>query len=87
VSDDDKMLCGGSVQACGSRGVWVPDGMTAEMVMVGATILEREFGIEPYRSRSMVRSVWEAISQIKGERVEDRFDTETDTPVNSTDRS
>jgi hypothetical protein len=55
------MQKGGSVQAVGLRGVWVPDGMTAEMIMAGAKVLEDQFGIAPYTSRSMVRAAWRAM--------------------------
>lgn len=51
----------GKIEAYGNRGVWVPDGMTAREIMVGAAILEREFDVPPYESRDMVRSVLSAL--------------------------
>ena len=56
---------GGSAQAVGLRGVWVPDGMTGEMVLAGAKVLEDEFGVDPYTSRTMARKVWAAIEAVR----------------------
>jgi hypothetical protein len=57
----DSPLQGGSVESYGDRGLWVPDGMTAHEIMVGAEVLERHFGVEHYEARSMVRRVLDAI--------------------------
>ncbi len=43
------------------RGVWVPPGMTAHEIMIGAAVLVEKFGVEHYEARSMVRWVLEAI--------------------------
>ena len=58
---------GGAVFALGNRGVFVPDGMTAEMVMAGAAALEEmEFPttgyVSHYHARDIARRVWEAMS-------------------------
>src|SRR6185436_13939211 len=45
------------------RGLWVPPGMTAQEIMIGAAALER-FGVEHYEARSMVREVLSAIRDI-----------------------
>src|SRR5579871_2508675 len=46
---------------CGSRGVAVPEGLTASEVLAAATFLEETYGIAPYTSRAMVRDVWEVL--------------------------
>ena len=51
----------GHVESFRQRGVWVPDGMTAEEIMVGAAVLEEKYEVEHYTARSMVRLVLEAI--------------------------
>jgi hypothetical protein len=60
----DAFLRGGSIQALGSIGVYVPDGMTAEMVLAGTRALEDEFGVDHYLARSMARKLWGAMSTI-----------------------
>lgn len=55
----------GSCQSYGERGVWVPEGMTAAEIMVGAAALEQHFGVAPFESRSMVRAVLSAIRSIR----------------------
>jgi hypothetical protein len=57
----DSSRQAGKIEAYGDRGVWVPNGMTARAIMVGAAVLEREFDVPPYESRDMVRSVLSAI--------------------------
>lgn len=51
----------GHAESFGQRGVWVPPGLTAREIMVGAAVLESKFGIEHYEARSMVRWVLQAI--------------------------
>jgi hypothetical protein len=53
----------GTIKGYEGRGVWVPDGLSAADIMVGADTLERIFEIPPYRSRDMVREVLTAIAQ------------------------
>lgn len=47
------------------RGVWCPNGLSAMEIMVGAGVLEREFGVVPYESRRMVRAILSAIKSAK----------------------
>ena len=49
------------LQVYGSRGLWVPKGMTAGDIMIGTEVLEQRFGVEHYTARSMVRAVLEAL--------------------------
>lgn len=53
----------GTTENYGDRGVWVPDGLNARDIMLGAKTLERDFEIAPYRSRAIVRAVLSAICQ------------------------
>jgi hypothetical protein len=57
----DSSRQAGKIEAYGSRGVWVPDGMTAHEIMVGSAILEREFDVPPYSARAMMRAILPAI--------------------------
>ena len=54
----------GKIEGFGDRGVWVPRGMTPHEIMAGARVLEDQFDIPPYQSRSMVRAVLAAIRSI-----------------------
>jgi hypothetical protein len=54
----------GTGEAFGTQGVWVPKGMTAREIMVGAEVLEKQFDVPPYQSRSMVRAILDAIRAI-----------------------
>jgi hypothetical protein len=47
----------GTIEGYEGRGVWVPDGLSARDIMEGAKVLERDFDVAPYTSRSMVRQV------------------------------
>lgn len=57
----DSTTSDGKVEVYRGRGVWVPTGLTAEHIMVGADVLERQYGVEPYTSRNMVIAVLLAI--------------------------
>ncbi len=48
------------------RGVYVPDGMSADEIMHAADVLEREFEIEPYTSRAMARAVLQTLKRMLG---------------------
>ena len=50
-----------TLQSYGDRGVYVPEGMTAAEIMEAARVLERDFEVEPFTSRAMVRAVLAAI--------------------------
>lgn len=60
-TSDSGRQAGEEPQSYGLRGVYVPRGMTADEIMIGAEVLERAFDVEPYTSRSMVRAVLAAI--------------------------
>lgn len=47
------------------RGVYVPEGMSAAEIMIGAAALERKFDVAPYISREMVRAVLAAIAEAR----------------------
>lgn len=51
----------GTREAYGDRGVFVPNGMTAAEIMVGAAVLTERWDIQHYDACSMVISVLEAI--------------------------
>jgi hypothetical protein len=57
----------GDVGVYGKRGVYVPDGMTAAEIMIGASAIEKKFGIEHYEARSIVRDVIAAIKTLRGD--------------------
>ena len=63
--DDSSLFRGGSCQAVGLVGVWVPDGMTAEMVLAGAAEVQRAFDIDTYTARSIARRVWAAANAVR----------------------
>jgi hypothetical protein len=58
---------GDRIFALGDRGVLVPHGMTAEMILAGAKVLEEEEHwpssgyIGHYSARDLARRVWEAM--------------------------
>lgn len=53
----------GGIQTFGDRGVWVPLGMTAAMVMAGAAVLlKRTDELGPYSARIVACDVWEAMN-------------------------
>lgn len=56
-----------TIQGFEGRGVLVPRGLSARDIMVGARVLEREFEVVPYTSRSMVRAVLLAIASDRGD--------------------
>jgi hypothetical protein len=53
--------CCGRVKSCGDRGVYVPDGMTATEIIEGAHALVRDFELDTYTARNMVRTVLLAV--------------------------
>lgn len=53
----------GTIQGFAGRGVFVPEGLTAEEIMAGAAVLERRFDIAPYISRVIVCDILLAIKQ------------------------
>lgn len=53
------------IQAFEGRGVFVPFGMSAEEIMLGAKALEDRFDVPPYLSRAMVREVLSAVQGAK----------------------
>ena len=53
----------GTREAYGGRGVFVPHGMTAAEIMIGASVLTERWEIQHYDARIMVRDVLEAIRQ------------------------
>jgi hypothetical protein len=62
MEEAKKAITGsGSIECYGERGVWVPDGVTAHEIMVGAAVLEQAYEVDHYTARSMVRRVLEAI--------------------------
>ena len=62
----------GRIEAYGERGVWVPDGMTAAEIMIGAKAVSRAFDIDDFQARSIVRVVLEAIRQHTSAETPDR---------------
>lgn len=56
-----KQAQDGSYGSYGGHGVWVPLGMTAAEIMIGASVLSERFEVEHYEARSMVRAVLSAI--------------------------
>ena len=67
VSDGGRTIfastSAGTREAYGGRGVFVPHGMTAAEIMIGARVLTERWEIQHYEARSMVRDVLEAIRQ------------------------
>jgi hypothetical protein len=53
----------GTIEGFEGRGVYVPPGMTAREVMVGARVLEKMYDVPPYESRSMTRAILRAIRE------------------------
>lgn len=52
----------GTAEIIGSRGVWVPDGMSGDAILAGAALLKKEFDIGEYSARSVAIDVWKAMS-------------------------
>lgn len=52
---------GTRTEGYGDRGVFVPDGMTAAEIMLGAAAIESRFGLDHYEARSIVRVVLAAL--------------------------
>jgi hypothetical protein len=61
LSAPSEPLDDGEPQIFEGHGVWVPKGMTAHEIMVGAQVLQDRFEISPYTARAMVRAVLSAI--------------------------
>lgn len=57
----------GTIESYEGRGVWVPEGLTAREVMVGAAILEKELDAPPYSARVVASMLLEAVRQGAGE--------------------
>ena len=55
--------------------MWVPDGMTATEIMIGARAVSRAFDIDDFQARSIVRVVLEAIRQCTSPETRDRQTT------------
>jgi hypothetical protein len=62
-----KAAAPGEGQIYEGHGVWVPPGMTARDIMVGAAVLERDFEISHYTARSIVRAILRAIGPTRSE--------------------
>ena len=56
-----KVIGNGTIARYRGRGVFVPPGMTAAEIMIGARVLEERWDIQHYQARDMVRDVLEAI--------------------------
>ncbi len=52
---------GGTIQKYGERGVWVPDGMTVDEIMIGADALIKGYDANEFEARNMVIAVLGAI--------------------------
>lgn len=53
------------IEGYNGRGVWVPAGLTAAEIMIGAAALERDFDVAPYTSRNMVIAVLQALRSVQ----------------------
>ena len=53
----------GTAQSWNGMGVWVPDGLSVDDIMLVAAMLEREFDVSQYLSRAMARA---AIKLLRG---------------------
>jgi hypothetical protein len=53
----------GHAEKVGGRGIWVPDGLTGEMILAGAATLEENYDVDHYKARSMARLVWLAMNE------------------------
>jgi hypothetical protein len=62
-----KTIGVGKIDGYGGRGVFVPPGMTAAEIMIGARVLTERWDVQHYEARSMVRDVLEAIRSAPSE--------------------
>jgi hypothetical protein len=69
MDNPKNQVRGTKVYALGDRGVLVPDGMTPEMVLAGAAVLQERLEsyvgpceIGSYGAQALAREVWKAIA-------------------------